>query len=155
MRMPSARADGQVSVFGESVVYGCIRDWPVCSYEQQQRRVAFNRQVLRQLPPAERWTLLHQDMFSVCCPPDQLSPTNQVIHFAATYRSVEYEWDAWVKQFEALLKRLYWSSAVVHLEAEGQGSHRFSWQSESCELMTPEEQLRMRCVWERESSFSL
>lgn len=144
-----------MGMYSESVVYGCIRDWPVQTIDQQQLRGRFNRQVLAALPPADSWALLHQDMFSVSCPPDQLTPTSQVIHFAATYRSVEYEWDAWVRQFEALLKRLYWSSAVVHLEAESHGSHRFSWQSESFELLTPEEQLRMRCVWERESSYGL
>lgn len=107
------------------------------------------------MPPAETWTLLGREMFAASQPLDQLMPTSQVIHFAASYRSVEYEWDAWVRQFEDLLKRLYWSTAVVHLEAESHGSHRFSWQSESYELLTPEEQLRMRCIWERESGLNL
>lgn len=142
-------------MYSESVVYGCIRDWPIQDYDQQQARALHNRQVLQCLPAAETWSLLARDMFSCRLPQDQLSPSSQVIHFAASYRSVEYEWDTWVRQFETLLKRLYWSTAVVHLEAENHGSHRFSWQSESFELLTLEEQLRMRCVWERESGLSL
>lgn len=142
-------------MFTESVVYGCIRDWPMQDFDQQQLRVSHNRQVLARLPHVETWSLLSQEMFSVSERPDQLSPTGPVIHFAASYRSVEYEWDTWVQQFEALLKRLYWSTAMVHLEAENHGSHRFSWQSESFELMTLEEQLRMRCTWERESGLNL
>ncbi|MFB1011329.1 MAG: hypothetical protein QMB92_07830 [Thiopseudomonas sp.] len=142
-------------MYSESVVYGCIRDWPIQDYDQQQARALHNRQVLECLPAAETWSVLARDMFSCRQPHDQLTPTSQVIHFAASYRSIEYEWDTWVRQFEALLKRLYWSTAVVHLEAESHGSHRFSWQSESFELLTLEEQLRMRCTWERESGLSL
>lgn len=142
-------------MYSESVVYGCIRDWPVQDFERQRTRGEHNFQVINSLPPAESWSLLSSDMFSCRKVLDQLSPTTQIIHFAASYRSVEYEWDAWVRQFESLLKRLYWSTAVVHLEAESNGSHRFSWQSESFELLTPEEQLRMRCVWEHESGLNL
>lgn len=142
-------------MYSESVVYGCIRDWPVQSANQQQNRSEHNRQVLSVLPAGETWALVNREMFAASVVPDQLLPTSQVIHFAASYRSVEYEWDTWVAQFEALLKRLYWSTAVVHLEAESHGSHRFIWQSESFELMTLEQQLRMRCVWERESSLTL
>lgn len=142
-------------MFSESVVYGCIRDWPMQDFERQQARSRHNGGVLGELPHSETWALLNREMFSVSPSLDQLSPTSQVIHFAATYRSVEYEWDCWVKQFEGLLKRLYWSTAVVHLEAESHGSHRFSWQSESFELLTAEEQLRIRCVWERESGLNL
>lgn len=136
---------------GESVVYGYIRDWPVQDHGQQLARTEHNRRMLDGLPHAEIWGLLHREMFAASRPLDQLQPVSQVIHFAATYHSVEYEWDSWVRQFENLLKGLYWSTAVVHLEAENHGSHRFSWQSESYELLTLEEQLRMRCVWEHES----
>lgn len=142
-------------MFSESVVYGCIRDWPVRDADEQLQRVEHNRQVLAGLPAAEVWSLLSRDMFSCMAPADQLSPTSQVIHFAASYRSVEYEWDTWVRQFETLLKRLYWSTAVVHLETESSGAHRFSWQSETFGLPTLEEQLQLRCTWERESTLSL
>ncbi|MGI6408719.1 MAG: hypothetical protein ACOX0Y_08525 [Thiopseudomonas sp.] len=135
---------------GESVVYGYIKDWLVQDRERQLGRAEHNRRVLGSLPHAEAWELLHRDMFAASHPQDQLLPVSQVIHFAATYRSVEYEWSTWVGQFEAVLKCLYWSTAVVHLEAEYHGSHRFSWQSDSYELLTPEQQLGMRCVWEHE-----
>lgn len=141
-------------MYSESIVYGCIREWPMQDAAEQAERAAHNLSVLNRLPAAQAWSLLSSEMFSCHLPVDQVTPVTQVIHFAASYRSVEYEWTAWVKQFETLLKQLYWSSAVVHLDTAANGVHTFRWQSESFELLTPEEQLRMRCVWERESSLA-
>ncbi|MNV89818.1 hypothetical protein D3C71_1841460 [compost metagenome] len=89
-------------------------------------------------------------MFSFCrFEGDGLYQT-QVIHFGASYRAVEYEWAAWLQQFEALLGRLYWSSAVVHLDTELRGFHTFRWESEQGFHHPGEGVLRMRCAWEHE-----
>lgn len=37
-------------MYSESVVYGCIRDWPIQDYDQQQARALHNRQALERLP---------------------------------------------------------------------------------------------------------
>ena len=74
-----------------------------------------------------------------------------MIHFGASYRALEYEWPLWVEQFETLLKRLYWASAVVHLDTELKGCHTFRWESERGFHSPAEDDLRVRCVWERES----
>ena len=74
-------------------------------------------------------------------------------HFAASYRAVEYEWENWLRQFEALLKSMYWVSATVHLETELSGKHTFSWQADEGHLPSDGE-LRMSCEWEREASFA-
>ncbi|MBS7660925.1 hypothetical protein I0D00_03025 [Pseudomonas lalucatii] len=134
----------------ESIVYGCIRDWPADSAEQSRLRRELNRQALGELPSADAWSLLGREMFACCEPPGDDLYQTQVIHFGASYRAVEYEWSLWVEQFEALLKRLYWASAVVHLDTELNGTHTFRWESESGGHSPHEGELRVRCAWERE-----
>lgn len=48
----------------ESIVYGCIRDWPGDSMERRMRRAA-NRRVLDSLPGGEAWPFLGREMFRV------------------------------------------------------------------------------------------
>ncbi|MBB2497141.1 hypothetical protein [Aquipseudomonas ullengensis] len=136
----------------ESIVYGCIRDWPSGDREQRLLRRDTNRRMLDQLPQGEAWPFLGREMFSFCSADGEGLYQTQVIHFGASYRAVEYEWKLWVEEFEALLKRLYWASAVVHLETELNGMHTFRWESESGFHSPQEDDLRMRCVWEREGS---
>ncbi|WP_447590545.1 hypothetical protein [Aquipseudomonas campi] len=136
----------------ESIVYGCIRDWPSGEREQRQQRRENNRRALEQLPQGDAWPFLGREMFSFCANEDAGLYQTQVIHFGASYRAVEYEWALWVQAFEALLKRLYWASAVVHLETELNGLHTFRWESENGYHSPQEHELRMRCVWEREGS---
>lgn len=133
----------------ESIVYGCIRDWPSGDREQHRLRRASNHQVLAQLPEGEAWPFIGREMFSFCASEGEGLYQTQVIHFGASYRAIEYEWSLWIKEFETLLRRLYWASAVVHLETELNGVHTFRWESESG-FQGPEEDLRVRCVWERE-----
>ena len=110
----------------ESIVYGCIRDWPGDSMERRMRRAA-NRRVLDSLPGGEAWPFLGREMFSRCEQSGAGLYQTQIIHFGASYQAIEYEWSLWVEQFEALLRRLYWANAVVHLETEVNGSHTFRW----------------------------
>ncbi len=134
----------------ESIVYGCIRDWPSESSAESRLRRQINSQVLAELPAGDAWSFLGREMFASCLQPSAGLYQTQVIHFGASYRSVEYEWSLWVVQFEALLKRLYWTSAVVHLETELNGTHTFRWESDNG-LHSPQEgELRVRCAWERE-----
>ncbi len=134
----------------ESIVYGCIRDWPSDCPTQSRARRESNRQVLAQLPAGDGWSLLGQEMFACSEQPSDGLYQTQVIHFGASYRTVEYEWSLWIKQFEALLKRLYWASAVVHLETELNGMHTFRWESDNGFHSPHEGELRVRCAWERE-----
>ena len=115
----------------ESIVYGCIRDWPSDDPELRRLRGETNHGVLAELPGAG----LYQ---------------TQVIHFGASYGAIEYEWNLWIEAFEALLKRLYWASAVVHLETELNGLHTFRWESDNGFHSPQEGALRVRCAWERE-----
>lgn len=134
----------------ESIVYGCIRDWPSDSPAESRLRREINRQVLADLPAGDAWSLLGREMFAFSELPGDGVYQTQVIHFGSSYRTVEYEWSLWIKQFEALLKRLYWASAVVHLETELNGTHTFRWESDNGFHSPQEGELRVRCAWERE-----
>ena len=134
----------------ESIVYGCIRDWPSDSPAESRLRREINRQVLDELPAGDAWSFLGREMFACCEQPGDGLYQTQVIHFGASYRTVEYEGSLWIKQFEALLKRLYRASAVVHLETELNGTHTFRWESDNGFHSPQEGELRVRCAWERE-----
>lgn len=134
----------------ESIVYGCIRDWPSDCLEQRTLRRETNRKVLASLPSGEAWPFLGREMFSRCGTEGEGLYQTQVIHFGASYQALEYEWRLWIEQFEALLKKLYWASAVVHLETELNGCHTFRWDSDSGFHSPQETDMRVRCVWERE-----
>ena len=138
----------------ESIVYGCIRDWSVADADEQRRRSLTNVQAIQALPESDGWELFHRDLFGYSTL-ESLTPQSQVIHFGSSYRSVEYEWAIWVQQFESLLKRMYWASAVVHLETETNGTHTFRWESEHYNHQPNTGDLQVRCVWERDSSLRL
>ncbi|HHX35142.1 MAG TPA: hypothetical protein GX719_07725 [Gammaproteobacteria bacterium] len=138
----------------ESIVYGCIRDWSVADADEQRNRSLINLQAVQALPEADGWELFHRDLFG-CSTLKNTAAQSQVIHFGSSYRSVEYEWAIWVQQFESLLKRMYWASAVVHLETETNGTHTFRWESEQYSHQPSDDGLQVRCVWERESSLRL
>jgi hypothetical protein len=137
-------------VESESIVYGCIRDWPSDDPELRRLRRETNRGVLAELPAGELWPFLGREMFSFCDLPGAGLYQTQVIHFGASYGAIEYEWNLWIEAFEALLKRLYWASAVVHLETELNGMHTFRWESDSGFHSPQEGGIRVRCAWERE-----
>ncbi|ERH53508.1 hypothetical protein N5E31_07060 [Pseudomonas chengduensis] len=136
----------------ESIVYGCIRDWPSDDPELRRLRRETNHGVLAELPAGELWPFLGREMFSFCDLPGAGLYQTQVIHFGASYGAIEYEWNLWIEAFEALLKRLYWASAVVHLETELNGMHTFRWESDSGFHSPQEGGLRVRCAWEREGA---
>jgi len=139
-------------VESESIVYGCIRDWPSDDPELRRLRRETNHGVLAELPAGELWPFLGREMFSFCDLPGAGLYQTQVIHFGASYGAVEYEWNLWIEAFEVLLKRLYWASAVVHLETELNGMHTFRWESDSGFHSPQEGGLRVRCAWEREGA---
>jgi len=139
-------------VESESIVYGCIRDWPSDDPELRRLRRETNHGVLAELPAGELWPFLGREMFSFCEAPGAGLYQTQVIHFGASYGAIEYEWNLWIEAFEALLKRLYWASAVVHLETELNGTHTFRWESDNGFHSPQEGGLRVRCAWEREGT---
>lgn len=138
----------------ESIVYGCIKDNPLLVGELQ--RVRINREAMLALPHADDWPFLSQEMFSI---PQVEYPSSayqtEVMHFGASYKAVEYEWDQWIAQFESLLSKMYWVSATVHLETELSGTHTFTWETMGNYHKPGSGNMRIRCEWSHEGSFSL
>jgi len=139
----------------ESIVYGVVRD--IAYGLQMERRVrrAHNRQVVESLPDGDGWPFICREMFGISGF-DEMAGTyqTQVIHFGASYRAIEYEWQLWMKKFEELLQQMYWVSAKVHLETELSGVHTFIWDCEGG-FHAPGGPLQVRCEWEREGGIAL
>lgn len=141
----------------ESIVYGIIKDIPMAPEPDGQTRRMVNSSSLLDLPQtldvespylcSDMFTLPGLDVFSGAY-------HTQVIHFGASYRAVEYEWEQWMKRFEELLGKMYWVSATVHLETELSGKHTFTWEPVNRGCHVPNSgDLRVKCEWERESDF--
>lgn len=138
----------------ESIVYGCIKDMAYLPSEGQRLQV--NRDAMLTLPHADDWPFLSQEMFSI--PQVELRPGHyqtEVMHFGASYKAVEYEWDQWIAQFEDLLSRMYWVSATVHLETELCGVHTFTWDSTANYHKPGSGDMQVRCEWSHEGALAV
>ncbi|NVK36750.1 MAG: hypothetical protein HWE18_02390 [Gammaproteobacteria bacterium] len=141
----------------ESIVYGIIKDVPTSPEMDGERRRMVNSGALLDLPQTfdvnspflcgDMFTLPGFDVFSGAY-------HTQLIHFGASYRAVEYEWERWMQKFEELLSKMYWVSATVHLETELSGKHTFHWEPTSRGCHVPNSgDIRVKCEWEREAAF--
>lgn len=136
----------------ESIVYGCIKD--LSSNPGDVSRRQNNRNAMLALPKSEEWPYLCQEMFSI--PELEVNAEaylSDVMHFGASYKAIEYEWNNWIEKFEALLNQMYWVSAVVHLETEIYGTHTFTWESRN-NGHTPGAGIhKVHCEWTQENAF--
>lgn len=138
----------------ESIVYGCIKDTAHLPSESERLRI--NRDAMLTLPHADDWPFLSQEMFAI--PQVELRPgqyQTEVMHFGASYRAVEYEWDQWIAQFEDLLSRMFWVSATVHLETELSGTHTFTWESAGNFHRPGSGDMKVHCEWSHEGSLTV
>ncbi len=133
----------------ESIVYGCIKDTvPEVAW---QERMAANRAAMLLLPHADEWPFLSQEMFAIPRLHNRAnSYQTEVMHFGASYKAIEYEWEHWIAQFEELLSNMYWVSATVHLETELSGTHTFVWESSGSYHRPGSGDMQVRCEWSHE-----
>ena len=135
----------------ESIVYGCIKDIP--DNTRYAERTIANREAMLSLPTADEWPFICQEMFAI--PQNNVLNNNyqtEVMHFGASYKAVEHEWDQWIAQFEALLSKMYWVSATVHLETELSGTHTFTWEANGNSHVPGAGKLQVRCEWSHEGA---
>jgi hypothetical protein len=137
----------------ETIVYGIIKDVPSNDHQFLIRSRLTNCDVILELNELDSFPYITSNMFSIPSEDiEQGTYQTQVIHFAASYQAVEYHWEQWMEKFEALLKKMYWVSATVHLETELSGKHTFIWESAG-NYHAPSDELTVRCEWEQEVSF--
>jgi hypothetical protein len=113
-------------------LYGCIEEYGVLAPAKRALVYAHNERIISGLPIEDTWPPLARRMFAIT-PADGPEPgpsyayQSRVIHFGASFKSIEHEWEAWVYKFEQLLTRLLWLSATVHLQPEYAGIQTFQW----------------------------
>lgn len=91
-----------------------------------------NRKVIEALPEEDEFPPLIQDMFKVPAGPENSSSIlyrKQIIHFGASFNHFDSSYEEWVEKFEALLRKLYWHDAVIHLEMELFGVFELQWKA--------------------------
>jgi hypothetical protein len=70
---------------------------------------------------------LRAEMFSIGAAVSPFYYENPVIAFAATYKSIEHDWTAFVQKFEDLLRQIDFDTVSVELETEFYGTVNFFW----------------------------
>lgn len=135
----------------ESIVYGYIKGASSLSESEIFEQITTNKKAILSLPTSEAWPFLIRDMFSMPKIHDHPnSGSSNVIHFGMSYEGIEYEWKQWMDKFEALLSRMYWHSAIVHLETELSGTHTFQWESRDTVYVPGSGSFNVRCEWNHE-----
>jgi hypothetical protein len=141
----------------ETVIYGFIQGphWPheiphaydfCLQYPQKQLRymeidqklrdkVSHNLQAIAMLPEEDTWPFLSRSMFSSSTNSIQTTYKSQIIHFGASFKQIEWNWEEWLTKFETLLRHMYWDEVHLHLIAEGLNSSSFHyvWQDDEDE----------------------
>jgi hypothetical protein len=113
----------------EATLYGCIigthgttADW--------YGLYPLNKAAIDALPEEDDWPPLVRSLFAV--PMDYERPgtafyRSQMIHFGASFNHFSEFWHLWLAKFEALLRRLYWWEAYLHLDMEIHGRFEYRW----------------------------
>lgn len=102
----------------ESTVYGGIVS-PQWKGEDSERLQRHNQAIVLALPEHDTWPFLTRPMFAFAGTTVEGGRyRSQIIHFGATLKAVEWEWDAWLEKFERLLTQLFWHDVYLHLRTE-------------------------------------
>lgn len=125
----------------ESIVYGFIEGprWPhrvpnqydvFSTHPEKQHmymeidrklteKVHHNFHAIASLPEEDdSWPFLSCSMFSSSTNSIQTTYKSQIIHFGASFKNIEWEWEDWLTKFEALLRNMYWDEVRLHLISE-------------------------------------
>jgi hypothetical protein len=111
----------------ETRLYGCIVEFA----RDENLHYSHNEKIISELPEIDDWPPLSKNMFGIT----HSNPTDgsnyayygRIIHFGASFKTIEYEWKEWKDKFENLLTRLFWSSAYVHMKPFYADIQTFKW----------------------------
>ena len=134
----------------EVIVYGCIQGAQGRREKDLDPLQLWNAPVIAELPEEGEWPWLVRGMFALPAPWPQGTYQSQLIHFGASLKDEPGDravWEQWLQKFEALLRNLYWFSAVVHLETEFEPDRVYRW-TPSAAAMQRLYVDSPQCVWE-------
>jgi hypothetical protein len=105
----------------EAIIYGRIEGAHWEFGERFSWTYELNQVAIASIPLADKWPWLVQGMFALPSPWPMGTYRSQIIHFGASIKDAPGEeevWDSFTAKFEAVLRTLYWWSAVLHLETD-------------------------------------
>ena len=119
----------------QSIIYGYIQgaEWMSADPRKLHR---LNRKIIESLAEKDTFPYLTKSMFSI--PGEEIEQgtfRSQIIHFAASMREPELQWKTWLEKFEAVLKKLYWFNAMVHLRSEMIGDYDYEWTVDASQIV--------------------
>lgn len=131
----------------EVIIFGCINGADAAHLH------AKNAAVIAALPAEDEWPFLVRGMFAL---PERWpfgTYRAHVIHFGASFKDEPSDhavWDTWLGKFEAVLRRLYWWSATLHLQTEFEAARVYEWLPTTAALhLMVGDQLQPVQEWER------
>ena len=89
-----------------------------------------NREALATVPEDDDWPWVVRGIFALPAPFPQGTYRCQVIHFGLSIKDEPTDrgiWDLWLGKFEAVLRRLYWWSALAQVDTEFEPPRVFEW----------------------------
>jgi hypothetical protein len=117
-----------------SIIFGYIEGSPYYTeYPKAYRTLQeHNTKVIHSLPEKDSYPALSMGMFHT---PDLNNGTvvfrHQVITFGSSISGIEFgDIPEWIEKFEALLARLFWYEAEVHIKTDIRGILRLSWKAD-------------------------
>ncbi len=115
----------------QGTLYGCIFGSGLILSRHNSEIFRLNKAAVEALPDKQDWkqTVLVRGIFHVPDPDTEYFYRLQMIHFGTAINHLDLYWEIWLNQFEALLRRLYWFEAHVHMEAENYGEHSYHWEA--------------------------
>jgi hypothetical protein len=89
-----------------------------------------NREALATVPEDDDWPWVVRGIFALPAPYPEGTYRRQVIHFGLSMKDDPYDpgiWGVWLGKFEAVLRRLYWWSALAQIDTEFGPPRVFEW----------------------------
>ena len=114
----------------QTIIYGYIegRVWRKEDYRKYQAR---NIEIVSKLPDEDADPHFVNGIFASKMPNENTKQgtfKTHILHFGVSLKTRGLDQrDIWIAKFEELLRRLYWGTAIVHIDTEIYGSYKYEW----------------------------
>ena len=105
----------------EAIIYGAIVGSRYKTGSEFRLLQDRNTAVIKELPADNDWPWVDKDVFALPGAYPTGAYRSQIIHVGLSIKEdpPESTWfDVWLLKFEAVLKKLYWDSARLHIESD-------------------------------------